>query len=240
MMKMKNFLISILALFIINVNAAGNHDCFTIDNYDYENEVEISERINDEYYDDALFVGDSRMGALSLYGTHDNRQVYYIESLFLNKINITTLEDGDTIYDKITNTDVNNLYLMFGLNETGWKDYALFIEQYDKLIKDIRQLKPDINIYVFLLYTCQKTTALTHDIIKDKIDEDNALLKKMCLDNKIFYLDLNNVLLGEDGYLNNDLTNDGIHLNKSGTYIMEDYIDTHVYRREKYVKEACN
>ena len=238
--KMKNFLISILSLLIINVNASTQHDCFKINNYNYENEVEISEKVSDDHYDDALFVGDSRMGAFSLYGTHENRQVYYIESLFLNKIDITTLEDGDTIYDKIINSNVNNIYLMFGLNETGWQDYSLFVEQYDKLIKEIKQLKPDINIYIFLLYTCYKTTALSHEVIKDSIDKDNQLLKQMCIDNKVLYLDLNQVLLDEDGYIKDDLTNDGIHLNAKGSKIMEDYIDTHVYRKEKYVKEACN
>ena len=77
--KMKNFLISILSLLIINVNASTQDDCFKINNYHYENEVEISEKVSDDHYDDALFVGDSRMGAFSLYGTHENRQVYYIE-----------------------------------------------------------------------------------------------------------------------------------------------------------------
>ncbi|MDD6524912.1 MAG: SGNH/GDSL hydrolase family protein, partial [Firmicutes bacterium] len=132
------------------------------------------------------------------------------------------------------------IYLMFGLNETGWQDYSLFVEQYDKLIKEIKQLKPDINIYVFLLYTCYKTTALSHEVIKDNIASDNELLKQMCIDNKVLYLDLNQVLLAEDGYIKDELTNDGIHLNDQGAKIMEDYIDTHVYRKEKYVKEACN
>ena len=77
-------------------------------------------------------------------------------------------------------------------------------------------------------------------MIKESIDKDNQLLKQMCIDNKVLYLDLNQVLLDEDGYIKDDLTNDGIHLNAKGSKIMEDYIDTHVYRKEKYVKEACN
>ena len=45
--------------------------------------------------------------------------------------------------------------------------------------------------------------------------------------------------LDEDGTIKDDYVWDGLHFNVAGAHAMEDYISTHVVRRESYVKEIC-
>ncbi|MCI5773108.1 MAG: GDSL-type esterase/lipase family protein [Erysipelotrichaceae bacterium] len=214
--------------------------CYKIDTYDYSLPVAANEKVDASYYDDALFVGDSRMGSLALYGSYDNQEVYYIEALFLNKVDITQLEDGQTIMDKIKATEKNNLYLMFGLNEIGWENYQLFVDQYDAFIKSIKEIKPNINIYVFLLYTPTHTLTIDEVAIKPAVDNNNTLLKKMCYDNQVYCLDMDPYFSLNGGSIDDSFAKDGIHLNAPGVKLFEEFIEYHVVKEEDHVKEVCN
>lgn len=246
--RMKTYLnkliLGLLCLWFVIVPTSANENpkyaCYKIDNYDYSLPVSQSEEVDDSYFDDALFIGDSRMGGFSLYSEIENREVYFIESLFINKLDITVLEDGDTLFDKIEKTDKNNLYLMFGLNESGWKDFTLFTNSLEELILKIRGIHPSMNIYIFLLYTPQKTVAYDSEQIVDVVINDNIEIMKMAYRNNVFVLDMNPYLVGEDNLIRDEYTHDGVHLNKNGVKVMDEFVKTHVAKENTYVKEICN
>ncbi len=253
MKKMKNYMIKFILMISLlllggcqntkmNANSMQEYktSCFKITSYDYSVSVPSSDRVDASYYDDAIFVGDSRMGSLDLYGSYDNQEVYYIEGLFLNKVSITQLPDGDTILDKINASNKHNLYLMFGLNELGWNDYQLFVDQYDAFIKQIKQNKPDMNIYVFLLYTPDHTSTFSSDEIVDVVYEDNIMLKKMCYDNQVYCLDIEPYFALNSSKIDDSLAFDGIHFNVDGVKLFEEFIEYHVVKENDYVKEVCN
>lgn len=252
MKKMKNYLISVLLaaclLGLFGCQSKQKQDaaretaesCYMIDTYDYSLPVPDSDRVAASYYDDALFVGDSRMGPLALYGSYENQEVYYIEGLFLNKIEITKLEDQDTILDKINASQKHNLYLMFGLNEIGWEDYQVFIDQYSAFIQRLKQDKADMNIYVFLLYTPDHTLTIDKQAINEAVYNGNILLKKMCYDNQVYCLDMDPYFALNDHKIDETFAQDGIHLNAEGIKLFEEFIECHVVKEEEHVKEVCN
>ena len=73
MMKMKNYLIKLVLasclLILVGCQSKKGQDvaietaksCYMIDTYDYSLPVPDSNRVDASYYDDALFVGDSRI-----------------------------------------------------------------------------------------------------------------------------------------------------------------------------------
>ena len=94
--------------------------CRAVDYYNYSEPVPYSDAIEDSYFDDVLFAGDSRMGAMYLWGTIPNAQVEYVTSLNLWLIDSMPLDnhsDGMTMYDALEQTEKNNIYLLFGINE---------------------------------------------------------------------------------------------------------------------------
>lgn len=54
----------------------------------------------------------------------------------------------------------------------------------------------------------------------EQIKELNSWLKKYCADNKLVYLDYYSHMLGDDGMLRTELSNDGLHPNAEGYKIM--------------------
>ena len=57
--------------------------------------------------------------------------------------------------------------------------------------------------------------------------------------NYVYYLDLDNGMTDEEGLIREEYVGDGLHFGPTGTHALEDYIRTHVVRRNTYVKEIC-
>lgn len=120
-------------------------DISNIDNVDNEDDIEnvevtenlstdtfVTEQITTEpttiaktfiksdssYFDDALFIGDSRTVGLYEYGTLQNADYFCDIGLASYKIENEYI-DGYTIYDKLSNNEYGKIYVMLGVNEIG-------------------------------------------------------------------------------------------------------------------------
>ena len=115
--------------------------------------IKVDKQVEDSYFDDALFIGDSRTEGFMLYTSLSNIKAYCSKGLSISRIyedKIVTLEDGRTVtvMDALQEEKYKKIYIMFGVNELGWPYDDLFIEQYTKLLHDVKQLEPDAIIYV--------------------------------------------------------------------------------------------
>lgn len=223
----------------------AKYACRLVDYYPYADPVPASEAIEDSYYDSALFAGDSRMGSLYLYGTHKNAQVEYVTSLNLFLIGTTEAdnhEDGVTLEQILQETDRQNIYLMFGINEIrntesyfdGW------IEQYQSVVTEILNHNPDASIYIILTYHPDSISGLEEPELSEHLQWINSRLVSMAERNYLYYLDTDNGLDDENGTIKDEYVADGLHFTPEGAHAFEDYIATHIVRRETYVKEVCD
>ena len=55
----------------------------------------------------------------------------------------------------------------------------------------------------------------------------------------MYYLDLDNGMTDEEGLIRTEYVGDGLHFGPTGTHALEEYVKTHVVRRNVYVKEIC-
>lgn len=216
--------------------------CRAIDTYDYTGDIPTSDAVDESYYADTLFAGDSRMGSLSLYGTHPDAEIEYVTSLnimLIKTMKVDERTDGATLYDVLSTTTKNNIYLLFGINGIRNKTFDPWAEQYQEILTMLRENNLDSNIYIILSYHPDYISGLTDDELNTQISDLNQHMITLAETNYCYYLNPDYALDGDDGKINPDYVADGLHLQPSGTHVLEDYIATHVVRSEDYVKEVC-
>lgn len=225
--------------------AAGKDEsyaCRVMDYYDYSAPAPYTtEAVDESYYSDTLFAGDSRMGALALYGSHPEAEIDYVTSLNLLLIDTMPLDehdDGSTLMDVLSSTTKNNIYLLFGINEIRNSNFDAFNAQYQDILTMLRTNNPDVNVYIILAYHPDKITDLPEPQLSEHLQNLNSGLISLAETNAMFYLDTDNGL-DEDGTIKDDYVWDGLHFNPTGAHAFEDYIATHVVQKERYVKEVC-
>ena len=105
--------------------------------------VKASDEVGIEYFDDAAFIGDSRMVSINSMSNLTNASVYAAVSMDLNKVftkPIIPMADGSLGYllDALNQYQYGKVYMSFGLNELGWYALDVFEEKYTELIQSVK------------------------------------------------------------------------------------------------------
>ncbi len=196
--------------------------------------VPESVRVDDSYFADALFIGDSRTVGLSLYsGLRSN---YYSEV----GLNLSTVFTKGYIGDaKLTlaqaltvNPSFTKVYLAFGINEiSGWPSKQAFFDRYEELILLLREKLPHAQIAVQAIIPMSGAAASSdryRDIgVNEKVAEYNRLLQAMCAEHGIYFIDVYEIFADENGHLYAADSTDGIHLGVASSRRWVDYLRTH-------------
>lgn len=95
------------------------------------------------YFDDALFIGDSRMLGFGMYSGLTNATFYAVTSFSLFRYEtmpvVQTPNGKVPIFDALPYDQFTKVYIKVGLNELGGSDEA-FIKVYDEFVTKIRQM----------------------------------------------------------------------------------------------------
>lgn len=195
--------------------------------------VPESDAVENSYFDDAVFIGDSRVDGFRIQSGLSNPE--YLTAKGMNVKAIFTekyiKKNGTkmTVLDALKKMEFNKVYIKLGINELGWKYPDIFIEDYAKLIGEIRKINPDAEIYVQSIIVVSKSKSDQDETYNNgNIETFNELLLQMAKDEQVGYLDLNEVLAGEDGNLPADASFDGVHLTPDYCRIWLDYLKNHV------------
>ena len=205
----------------------------------WEGPVEESAPVEDAYFADAVFLGDSRTDGLRLYsglteGTFLCLTGATVESVFTKAA--WKQPDGTQVplLDALAaQENCGKIYLMLGINELGWAGTDIFRDQSVKLLERLREDHPEAEIYIQAILPVSagqeaKKTYVNNARIKDY----NRVWRKLADELDIAYLEVGEVLTGEDGCLPKDLTSDGVHLNPRGCKIWLEYLRTHTLAEE--------
>ncbi|MEG1559368.1 MAG: GDSL-type esterase/lipase family protein [Clostridia bacterium] len=206
--------------------------------YDFSEFVKKSDSVDDRYFDDVVFIGDSRTEGLAMNIVLPNTKFYAYKGLNISSIYTKeVIKMGDkkyTVMDALKRTDYAKLYIMFGLNELGWEAEDVFISRYGKLIDDLRAINKNADIYIQLIMPLSKKYSDDHP---EKYAENNTrvflyngLIKKMAEEKKIFCLDTHSALADENGCLPEGAASDGVHLNKSYCKKWYEFLKTHTVK----------
>lgn len=183
------------------------------------------------YFDDALFIGDSRMLGFGMYSGLTNATFYAVTSFSIFRYEtmpvVQTPNGKVPIFDALPYDRFTKIYIKVGLNELGGSDTA-FMKTYDEFVTRLREMEPRAIIYThaILPVTAQKSqTDHTHS--NPNIDARNEALKQYAEEHKCYYIDIKPVVSEPDGSLMPEMTGDGIHLKAGYMELWKEYLRTH-------------
>lgn len=205
--------------------------------YDFSRPVPPSAPVDNSYFDDAVFIGDSRTeGLITNTGLAGTTSYTYkglmVDTVFTKPV-IRRGESKVPVMEALKTTDFSKVYIMFGINENGWPYNDVFIEQYGKIIDAVREINPEAVIYVQEIIPVTNHVSSTHSYIRNgKIAEFNRLLRQMAQEKQVYFIDTASAAAGPDGSLPDEAASDGIHLKKDYCQKWLDYLKNHTVSPE--------
>lgn len=189
-------------------------------------------RVDMKYFDTVTFVGDSITQGLQIYQDNGIPNATYCA---YKNISPKGIYDGsewpnankemEIPMDKLVASQPDNVYVLLGANAMGNIQDDVLIEYYRTMLQTMRNvLDPAVGIYV------QSITPVRPDAKFDMnhINTLNNRLAQLAYEEGVYFLDLNEPLAGDDGYLREEFGGyDGIHMTPAGYAAWVDYLVTH-------------
>lgn len=172
--------------------------------------------VSNDYFDDALFIGDSRTVGLMEYGSIKNATFFAstgmdIYKIYNQKINVGNRGKTDLL-TLLGNNKYSKVYVMLGINELGYDSDATF-RKYTELIDTIKAHQPDAIIYIQAnMHVSAKRSASDEIFNNHNINAFNNKVSGLADNSTIFYLDVNPLFDDNNGNLRADYTNDDTHV----------------------------
>lgn len=191
--------------------------------------------VGDDYFSDAVFIGDSRTVGLYEYGGLEEISTFYAsKGLTVYKmlespvVEVPYQRKKLTIEEALQRNSFQKIYLMVGINEMGTGTVETFVERYEEVADHLLELQPDAILYIqgIMKVTAERSGQGDY-ITNEGIEERNQALARLADNKRIFYLDVNPLICDETGGMDPDYTFDGVHLKAQYMDIWKDYLKEH-------------
>ncbi|MCM1224654.1 MAG: GDSL-type esterase/lipase family protein [Lachnospiraceae bacterium] len=191
--------------------------------------------VEDDYFSDAVFIGDSRTVGMFEYGGLEETAAFYastgltVYKMFDSAIVPVPGERKKiTVEEALQRNTFAKIYLMIGINEMGTGTVESFLEKYREVVQHLQELQPDAIIYVQAIIKVTSERSAQGDYINNEgIEARNQGIEQMADNEKIFYLDVNPLICDETGGMEASYTFDGVHLKAKYIEIWKDYLKSH-------------
>lgn len=190
--------------------------------------------VEDDYFSDAVFIGDSRTMGLFEYGGLEEISTFYcsrgltIYEMF--EAELATDPDSKkklSVEEALEQNTFSKIYLMLGINEMGGY-FDPFVQRYREVVDRLQELQPDAIIYVqAIIRVTEERSAQGDYITNEGIEMRNDAISQMADNEKVFYLDVNPLVCDESGGMIPSYTTDGVHLKAKYIEIWKDFLKSH-------------
>lgn len=180
----------------------------------------------DDYFEDALFFGNSLLEGLGAYSLIYDENI--AKARFDTATSMTIFGAADYITDA-ANGGYGKIYIGLGLNEIGYDREAIRAEN-EKAIDTIRSGNPDAIIYIFSLTPISQYRSGNDSLYNNtNAAEVSQVLREVAEEKECYFMDMVPVLADNNGYLPSDVTADGVH------FVREYYTNWYEYLEHNYV-----
>ena len=210
----------------------------------FDTTLTLGEEVGTEYFDDAVFVGDSVSVMLQYYCAATkalgNAKFLCAGSLSAtNALGAVTQTSVHPSYqgkkvkvaDGVAATDAKKVYIMLGINNIS---FGLDKATGDMitLINGIKEKSPDVAIYIQSVTPMSKeSTILSQGLNNEKILQYNARMEELCAQNGWFFVNVAEAFRDENGFLPAEYCSDysgmGIHFTNAAAQHWIAYLKTH-------------
>ncbi len=190
------------------------------------------------WFDDAVFIGDSRIGGFQLvagvwnaeYITFPGMTVkYFFDYDFypLNGENVTAKEALQSL-----GTNYKKVYINLGLNELGWAFFSVYYNKLGEIVDTIRAFNPNADIYLITVMPVseQRSKQVYYESLEN-VAAINELIAQVAREKKVYYVDVDSIFRDAKGYLPEGYASDGVHLNRDPIMTWRDYLLTHTMEK---------
>ena len=202
---------------------------------------------NESYFNDAAFLGDSRTLGISDYAGLAGADFFCDNGMTIYKLlgdeGVTYQKTGEKVDLKeiLQEKHYGKIYIMLGMNELGYGDTPMYLKQYLKVIRQIKEWQPGVIIYVMAnLHVSQEKNNMETEFNNININDKNVASARLANAKDVFYLDCNPLFTDEEGYLQADLTFDGVHLYAQHYDKWRDFLFEHGVEREEVQQAEAN
>lgn len=185
--------------------------------------------VDESYFDDAMFIGDSRTVGLRDYTDLSKHADFFCEtSLTIYQALEEDFDGVGTIRDAIAQKNYGKIYIMVGINELGRGTTENFMEEYTKTIDTLRELAPEAKIFIQGIMRVAKEKDSKDAIFNNSnINARNNAIATLADNRNIFYIDVNEAVCDEEGNLNSEYTFDQIHLLGAYNSLWKEFLLSH-------------
>lgn len=201
------------------------------------------EPVDDSYFSDAVFIGDSRMEGFRNASGITQGQFFTSVGMSTSKMAsepiIATAEGNITVAAALSGGKYNKIYIMLGANDLGEYDWDSFHDRFVAATSRFQELQPDAIFYICSCIYVEESKVTTGDYVNNtNVDKINSILLQICEEQGYHYLDLNEFLSNGYGSLIADASSDGVHIYEKYCKQMLDYLKNHYVTVDSSSDEA--
>ena len=185
--------------------------------------------VDDEYFSDAVFIGDSMMEYVEIYELLPTAHfVWRIGmspmSVGRKQFRVRGSEEMLTTYEYALQFAPRKLYLWLGANGLDIKASQGVIDDYEALADEVVSRFPQALIYVISPPPMTKARMDEEQyVVPGRYVKFEQLLRELAARRNFYYVDLYHMVADEDGYLPEAYSmGDGFHLNKTAYRLLTD------------------
>ena len=204
--------------------------------YDFTRPAPERAPVDNSYFQNAAFVGDSRTDGFLIYsgiGTGKNLTSNGLSIFKLEEKKALTI-DGEkyTLLEALALEEYQKVYLSLGVNELGYYNDAGFYQSYCAAIDHIRRLQPQAVIYIQGLIPLNEGQIVAangnkYNLTNDHLRVYNDLMRQAAEEKQAVFLDLYTEFVDENGELPAEGSHDGVHLSAEYCRRWLEYLKAH-------------
>lgn len=173
--------------------------------------------VDDSYFADALFIGDSRTRGIMEYGGITTATYFCDTGLSLASVLQKEYDvpgiGKTTLQNLLSSKSYGKIYLMFGVNELGYP-YDGFTKKYVEVLDTVRKAQPNAIIYLQAnLHLTAKKSSSNDVYTNEKLNAFNTFIQSLAdPSKKLYFIDVNEIFDDENHNLRAEYSNDGAHV----------------------------
>lgn len=183
-----------------------------------------TETVEENYFENAVFIGDSRTVAMKELGILDAGNTFSVNGInhidFISQTfsdNVTGIT-GD-IFEIVAARKPDKIYVALGVNGVSFIQKDLFVEKYNELIGRLMAASPESKIIIESILPVNENTytGSNKNLTNKNIDEMNTQLLSISESRGVYFLDISDALKNEENSLAIQYDcGDGLHFTKAG------------------------
>ena len=214
--------------------------------YDFTQPAPEREAVDNSYFEDAAFIGDSRTDGFLIYsgiGCGENLTSNGLSIFKLAEKKAITI-DGTayTLLEALELGEYGKVYLSLGVNELGYYNDEGFYQAYCDAIDAIRACQPDAVIYIQGLIPLNESVVAASGgpsyLTNEHLRVYNGLMQKAAEEKQVVFLDLYSEFANENGELPEEASKDGVHLKSDYCKQWLEYLKVHTVDFETLYPEG--